>query len=75
MHKVNAGIVVLNSFSAHAGQDELVNYIASADQKQLQKIFLVHGEIEQIEKLSSKLKETGIKKEIYMPVRGEKAEI
>jgi metallo-beta-lactamase family protein len=73
--KLNAEIVVLNSFSAHAGQDELVSYITAANQKQLQKIFLVHGEITQIEKLSSKLKETGIKKGIYIPVTGEKAEI
>ena len=68
-------MVVLNSFSAHADQDELVEYIQTVDQKQLKKIFLVHGEINQIEKLSSKLKEVGVKKDIYIPVTGEKAEV
>jgi len=75
VHKLNAEVVVLNSFSAHADQDELVEYIQTVDQKQLKKIFLVHGEINQIEKLSSKLKEVGVKKDIYIPVTGEKAEV
>jgi metallo-beta-lactamase family protein len=72
---LNAEVVVLNSFSAHAGQDELVEYITAVDQKQLKKLFLVHGEITQIEKLSSKLKEVGVKKDIYIPVTGEKAQV
>jgi metallo-beta-lactamase family protein len=72
--KLNSEVVVLNSLSAHAGQDELVEYITAADQKQLKKLFLVHGEISQIEGLSSKLKEVGMKKEICIPVAGEKAE-
>jgi metallo-beta-lactamase family protein len=75
VHKLNAEVVVLNSFSAHADQDELVKYIQVADQMQLKKIFLVHGEITQAEKLSSKLKEVGVKKDIYIPVTGEKAEV
>jgi len=75
IHKLNAEVVVLNSFSAHAGQDELVEFIQAADQNQLKKIFLVHGEIAQIEKLSLKLKEVGVKKNIYIPVTGEKAEV
>jgi metallo-beta-lactamase family protein len=72
---LNAEVVVLNSFSAHAGQDELVEYIAAADQTQLKKLFLVHGELPQIEKLSAKLKETGVKEEIFIPVTDEKIEL
>jgi metallo-beta-lactamase family protein len=75
IHKLNAEVVVLNSFSAHAGQDELVQYITAADQGQLKKVFLVHGEIAQIEKFSAKLKEVGMKKDICIPVPGEKAEV
>jgi metallo-beta-lactamase family protein len=73
--KLNAEVVVLNSFSAHADQDELVEYITAADQARLKKLFLVHGEISQIEKLSSKLKEIGMKKEICIPVTGERTEV
>jgi metallo-beta-lactamase family protein len=72
---LKAEVVVLNSFSAHAGQDELVEYITAVDQRQLKKLFLVHGEITQIEKLSSKLKEVGVKKDIHIPVPGEKAQV
>jgi metallo-beta-lactamase family protein len=75
IHKLNAEVVVLNSFSAHAGQDELVEYIAAADQTLLKKIFLVHGELMQIEKLSAKLKETGLTEEIYIPVTGDRLEM
>jgi predicted metal-dependent RNase len=52
-----------------------VKYVQAADQTQLKKIFLVHGEITQIEKFSSKLKEVGVKKDICIPVTGEKAEV
>jgi len=75
VHKLNAEVVVLNSLSAHAGQDELVEYITAADPEKLKKIFLVHGEMTQIEKLSLKLKESGVKKDIFIPVTGEKAEV
>jgi metallo-beta-lactamase family protein len=75
IHQLNAEVVVLNSFSAHAGQDELVEYITRVDQTQLKKLFLVHGEITQIEKLSSKLKEVGVTNDICIPVSGEKAEV
>ncbi len=73
--RLNAEVMVLNSLSAHADQHELVEYITAADQRQLKKIFLVHGEMTQSEKLSSKLKETGIRQDIHIPVSGEKAEV
>ncbi|RPI04240.1 MAG: MBL fold metallo-hydrolase [Ignavibacteriae bacterium] len=75
VHKLNAEVVVLNSFSAHAGQDELVEYIQSADQSRLKKLFLVHGEIEQIDKLSAKLKDSHATEEICIPRSGEKFEV
>jgi len=75
IYKLNADVVVLNSFSAHAGQDELVEYITSMDQRQLKKLFLVHGELAQIEKLSAKLKNIGVKEDIFIPHMGEKMEL
>ncbi len=75
IYKLNAEVVILNSFSAHAGQDELVEYITMADQTQLKKLFLVHGELVQIEKLSAKLKATGVKEDISIPMMGEKFEL
>jgi metallo-beta-lactamase family protein len=75
VHPLNADVVVLNSFSAHAGQDELVEYIQATDPSQLKKLFLVHGELQAIEKLSVKLKETGAREDIYIPVTGESIEV
>ena len=73
--KLNAEVVVLNSFSAHADQEELVEYITQIDQNRLKRIFLVHGEGSQIEKLSIKLKDSGVKTDIYIPVTKEKCEV
>ena len=52
-----------------------MEYITAADQTQLRKLFLVHGELAQIEKLSAKLKEQAVKEEIYIPVTGDTIEV
>ncbi|MFA7229139.1 MAG: MBL fold metallo-hydrolase, partial [Melioribacteraceae bacterium] len=44
---VEAEVLVMQSFSAHADQKELVDYVSGFDKKVMHKIFLVHGEIEQ----------------------------
>ncbi len=74
IHKRNAEVHVLNSFSAHADGNELLKYINQFDHKQLQQIFLVHGEIERQEKLSSGLKGIGFNT-IKIPVRGDKVSL
>ena len=71
--KLNAEVVILNSFSAHAGQDELLEYIGTMDKRKLKHIYLVHGEIGQAGQLSDKLKESGYS-HVGIPARGEKAE-
>ncbi|MFH0991033.1 MAG: MBL fold metallo-hydrolase [bacterium] len=73
-HFLKAEVVVLNSFSAHAGQDELLHYIEDMDRNRMKKIFLVHGELTQAQKLQALLQEkqyTGI----FIPDRGEKVEL
>ena len=74
VYKVNAEIAILNSFSAHAGQDEIVGYIEQVDKAKLKEIFLVHGEIEQAEKLKAKLAEHHYEN-IVIPQRGDKVEL
>lgn len=59
LYKVNAEVVVLNSFSAHAGQDELLEFVDAIDHNTLKKILLVHGEPAQAEALKEKLKTIG----------------
>jgi metallo-beta-lactamase family protein len=46
LHEVRAKIERIEAFSGHADSDEMLDYISCQDKAQLQKIFLVHGEIE-----------------------------
>lgn len=74
LYKRRAEVAVLNSFSAHAGQDELVSFVGTMDRKRLKDIFLVHGELSQAEKLRAKLSEDGYNN-VVIPDRGEKVEL
>lgn len=70
---MKAEVAILNSFSGHAGQDELLGFIGKFNPKVLKNIFLVHGEVAQAEQLSTKLKEQGFGN-VAIPPRGQKAE-
>jgi metallo-beta-lactamase family protein len=69
-----AEVVVHNSFSAHADNDDLLKYINRFDKRHLQIIFLVHGEIERSTSLQNGLKETGFT-DIVIPVREQKVDL
>jgi len=68
-YNVNAEVIVLQSFSAHADANELINYTSKLDKKRLQNIFLVHGEIDQQEIYKNHLETAGFKN-ITIPKRG-----
>lgn len=60
-YKVKASVFVINEFSGHAGSRDLVSFIKKAKKDgRLKKIFLVHGEPEQQEKLIDTLKKEKI---------------
>ncbi len=69
-YKVNAKIRILNAFSGHADQNELVTYLNKFDKTILKKLFLVHGEPEGQKLLEEKLIENGFKN-IFIPKRGD----
>lgn len=69
-YSLNAEVIVLDSFSAHADSDELVDYCSSIDKKKLKNIFLVHGEIDQQEAYKKNLESIGMKK-VTIPQRGD----
>ncbi|MEO8663886.1 MAG: MBL fold metallo-hydrolase [Ignavibacteria bacterium] len=71
---VHSKIVVLNSFSAHADRDELLSYFNQFDRNQMQKIFLVHGELDQQEAFQSGLRGLNFK-DIEIPLKGQEFEI
>jgi len=64
-----AEVVTINGFSAHAGQQLLLEY-AQATRETLKKVFLVHGEPRGAEPLREKLHEAGIQ-DVEYPERGD----
>jgi len=73
-YKVKAKIKVLNAFSGHADQNELIAYLNKFDKGKLKKLFLVHGEPEGQKLLETELRKNGFKN-IFIPKRGEGYEI
>jgi metallo-beta-lactamase family protein len=69
-HALRAEVVVLNSFSGHADRNELLAYIGRFDRQRLRHVFLVHGDVDQAEKLGSGLNEQGIR-HVAIPARGD----
>ncbi len=68
-YQLKAEVIVLNSFSGHADANELFNYANKFDKQKMQKLFLVHGEIEQQEIYMKRLSENGFNN-IYIPEKG-----
>ena len=73
MVQLKSEVAILNAFSAHAGQDELVSYAQTMNKTKLRKVFLVHGEAAQAQELSRKLSEAGFGN-ISIPTKGDTAE-
>jgi metallo-beta-lactamase family protein len=73
-HDVRAEIAVLNAFSAHADQNELLVYIQQFDARRMKSVFLVHGDPDQEEKLAEGLRGLGFSG-VGLPVRGEMAKL
>lgn len=69
-YSVKAKVRILNAFSAHADQNELLTYLNKFDKSKLKKLFLVHGEPEQQTIFEQKLRENGFKN-IFIPKRGD----
>lgn len=69
-HELKAEVIVLNSFSAHADADELIDYVNQFDKKMLKHIFLVHGELDQQEIFKKRILENGFPR-VTIPARGD----
>ena len=63
-YSVNAEVVTIGGFSAHAGQDLLLEY-AGAVRSNVKNIFLVHGEPKSALPFQEKLKESGLTQFTY----------
>ena len=70
---LNAEVAIMHGFSAHADQKDLMNFVNRIEKKP-QKVFVVHGELDQQEVLAQKIKEAGIP-EVFIPERSQKFEL
>jgi metallo-beta-lactamase family protein len=59
VHKVNAEVRSIDSFSGHADYSELIKFLDCQDKKALENTFIVHGEYETQVKYTEKLKDAG----------------
>jgi len=67
---LNAEVIVLNSFSAHADANELIDYVNQFDEEMLKHIFLVHGDLDQQEIFKKKILENGFSR-VTIPDKGD----
>ncbi len=68
--KVKARIEIINSFSAHGDQSEMITFLSKQDRNQLKQIFLVHGEPNRQKPFKEALETEGFKK-IEIPNLGQ----
>jgi metallo-beta-lactamase family protein len=66
-YELNAEVAVINAFSGHADQNELLDFVSSC--LPLKRIFLVHGDLDQSNILLGKLSGMGLN--AYIPSKGE----
>ena len=68
-HPLEAEVVVMDAFSAHADRDDLLDFVRRC-QPSLRKVLLVHGEEEQMQPLADRLTHMGIP-DVHIPMLGE----
>ncbi len=68
-HPLEAEVVVMDAFSAHADRDDLVDFVGRC-RGSLRKVLLVHGEEEQMLPLADRLTSMGIP-DVQVPMLGE----
>jgi metallo-beta-lactamase family protein len=70
-YPVKAKVMKINGYSAHADHNGLLGWLKDAqDRGNVQKVFLVHGEVENAMALAEAAREQGVP-EVYVPDHGE----
>lgn len=69
-HEVNAEVGSIRSMSAHGDYEDLSQFLAGQDPKQVKKLFLVHGEYEVQEQFKQRLMRKGFM-DVVIPERHE----
>jgi metallo-beta-lactamase family protein len=74
MHKVNADIRRIDSYSGHADYNEIIGFLNCQDKTRIKQMILVHGDYESQLYFSEKLKENGFAR-INIPEQGAEVEV
>lgn len=61
MYDVNADVEIIDAYSAHGDQSEMLRLLECQDPEKVKQLFLVHGEPEVVQVWKQKLHETGFK--------------
>ncbi|MDX1740686.1 MAG: MBL fold metallo-hydrolase, partial [Rhodothermales bacterium] len=73
-YRLRSEVVVKNSYSAHADQPGLIDFLSKMDVDRQRKTFLVHGDLERQEAFKSALVEEGYR-DVVIPDYGESFEL
>ncbi len=60
-YKLNAKVKILNTFSAHADYNDIIDFAKHLDLDRLRKVFLVHGEPDSLNEMKTHLLDNGVK--------------
>lgn len=74
IYQVKADIERIEAFSGHADYNEMISYLKCQDRKQVQKIYLIHGEIGPQSFFKEKLEQEGYS-DITIPKKGEEVSL
>ena len=69
-HALRARVEVMNTFSAHADEPGLVDFVGALDRDRLRTVYLVHGDPPRQAALADALRQSGVKG-VEAPARGE----
>lgn len=69
-YDVRAHVEAINGYSAHADSEELLEWVRPMNRERLQKVFLVHGELDSAMTLSGQLRRLDIHN-VEIPERGQ----
>ena len=74
MHRLRAEVSVMNSFSAHADEPGIVNFVGGMDRERLQRLFLVHGAPKRQDLMAKAFRNAGYN-QVEIPEFGETADL
>jgi metallo-beta-lactamase family protein len=60
-YHLNAKVKILNTFSAHADYNDLIDFVKHLDLQRLKKIFLVHAEDDALEQMKKRMLDVGVR--------------